>query len=238
MTVYMYSGTPGAGKSLHLAKTVLHALDGYRPVIANFEINRTIVADDALFFYLGNDEMTPDKLEEFSEWYWGRPGAPEFKEDWITLVIDEAQLVLNCRAWNAETRKAYIRFFTLHRKLGYRVLLSSQFAEMIDKQIRDSCIEYDVRHRKMNNAGIFGFLVHLVCGGRPCIKASTYWYKKDRLPLDNEFFCGNRRLYSFYDTRKVFDAEDVVRDAPSHWWVGQLPEQYQAAFQDIVQNDE
>lgn len=225
MTVYLYSGCPGSGKSLHLADVLLRTLDAGRPVIANFGVNRDMLSSGSLFFQLDNCDMSPSKLEGFASWYWSQPGAPVFCEDWITLVIDEAQIILNCRGWDAANRSAWIRFFTLHRKLGYKILISSQFLEMIDKQIRDSCIEFEVKHFKMNNYGFAGaFLDRLVFHGRPWIRYGVYWYKKDKHAIETANLFGCQRLYDFYDTRKVFDSADAGSDLDTVWFLPQLPQ--------------
>ena len=37
--IYLYSGTPGSGKSLHTARVIYYSLKRGFPVIANFPIN-------------------------------------------------------------------------------------------------------------------------------------------------------------------------------------------------------
>ena len=37
--ILLYSGTPGSGKSLHVAERLYHLLRAGRPVICNFNIN-------------------------------------------------------------------------------------------------------------------------------------------------------------------------------------------------------
>ena len=39
MTVYLFTGTPGSGKSVHQAMIVYYAVKLGKPVIANYEIN-------------------------------------------------------------------------------------------------------------------------------------------------------------------------------------------------------
>lgn len=224
MTVYVMTGCPGSGKSLHLAKMLLNAAESCKPVICNFEVNRDYLPDDAIFLHLPNDELTPAKVEEFCAWYWSQDSSPAFAEDHITLCIDEAQIILNSRSWDSKSRAAWIRFFTLHRKLGLRILISSQYVEMIDKQIRDSCIEYSIQHFKMNNFGLIGGIVDKLLRGRPLIRWGMKWYKKDALSIETGTILGNSRLYGFYDTRKVFDSADVASSCEvTDWFVPQLP---------------
>ena len=44
MVLKLYSGTPGSGKSLDVARKIYHALRYGRPVIANFDINTSLIA--------------------------------------------------------------------------------------------------------------------------------------------------------------------------------------------------
>lgn len=43
MVLKLYSGTPGSGKSLDVARKIYHALRYGRPVIANFDINTSLI---------------------------------------------------------------------------------------------------------------------------------------------------------------------------------------------------
>ena len=53
--IYLYSGTPGSGKSLHTARDIRDALGPKRlPVIANFEINEKTKGYKR-FTYMPND---------------------------------------------------------------------------------------------------------------------------------------------------------------------------------------
>ena len=37
--IFLYSGTPGSGKSLHVAERLYHLLRAGRPTVCNFPIN-------------------------------------------------------------------------------------------------------------------------------------------------------------------------------------------------------
>ena len=65
--ITLYSGTPGSGKSLHVAQKIYNWLrSGKYYVIANFEINRDLVNHPEMFFYIPNHELSPDLLMGFS----------------------------------------------------------------------------------------------------------------------------------------------------------------------------
>lgn len=148
-----------------------------------------------------NDSLTVDFLKEYSRKYFS---DNPYKEGCIKLYIDECQLIFNAREWNARNRKDWITFFTQHRKLGYDVYLIAQFDTMIDKQLR-ALVEYEIKHRKVNNFGWFGRFISLFFIGRPVVCAVTYWYPMKQR-LSSEWIIGGKRLYSIYDTSKIFEA--------------------------------
>ena len=156
--IHLYSGTPGSGKSLHTARDIRDALRIRKmPVIANFDVNHSLRNYDRLFTYLPNDRLDPSFLEDFARnWFAGR----KVREDSILLVIDEAQLVFNSRAWQHGQRMDWIQFFSQHRHFGYKVVLIAQFDRMIDRQIR-SLIEIETNHRKLGNFGMKGLILSL-----------------------------------------------------------------------------
>ena len=201
MTVFLYSGTPGSGKSLHMAKSIYWGVRTGRSVIANFDINRDMFKSTSSFHMVENHDLTPSYLERFAVDYFK---TQKFKEGAISLYIDEAQVIFSNREWNAQGRKDWIRFFTQHRKLGYNVYIVAQNHEMIDKQIR-SLVEYEVMHRKLNNVGWVGNLANVLFLGHPVVCGVTRWYGL-KMRLSSEWFIGTKKYYRLYDTLKVFDA--------------------------------
>ena len=67
------------------------------------------------------------------------------------LILDEAQLIFNSRAW--DKNMGWIEFFTQHRKLGWHVILIAHDINMIDSQIRPLC-EYESRFRNLQRVKI------------------------------------------------------------------------------------
>lgn len=88
--IYCYTGTPGTGKSAHLARVLRFQLDrrNPRPVIANFPINEDIVRHPECFTYVPNHELNPALLTGLADEYWQ---THDFKEEYLTLAIDECQ---------------------------------------------------------------------------------------------------------------------------------------------------
>lgn len=202
--IYLYSGTPGSGKSLHVAQVIYYSLARKSPVIGNFEIDRVSVKNPDCYSYVSNSELreSPRRLIDFALNYW-KDGKP-VKEGKLLVVIDEAQQLFNSRAWQADGRDEWLKFFCEHRKLGFDVILIAQFDRMLDRQIR-SLIEYEQIHRKLSNFGWFGFLFSLIFGGGKLFVSVKVWYPmKERVGSD--IFRAKKKYYRIYNTFATFDA--------------------------------
>ena len=199
--IYLYSGTPGSGKSYHAVKDIKDKLG--RPkknrVIANFPLS--LDAGDR-YQYWDNSEVCISRLVEYASKYHvlGVEGQ-------TLLVLDEAQCIFNSRDWNGkgivytslkskpDSRMDWIKFFSQHRKLGFNVILIAQSDKMIDKQIR-VLVEYDVKHIKMNN-GFFFFLP-------TSFLAVEKWYGQN-MKLGTQVIWYRKRVAALYDSYAMFD---------------------------------
>ena len=164
--IYLYTGTPGSGKSYHVAKDIYFYLHYGSNVIANFGIDYERIPSrrkkpKGYFFYRDNVEITPEWLMDFGLLCHSRDGKGRIREGQTWLILDECQLMFNCRSWNDRQRQRWNTFFTQHRKFGYQVILITQFDRLIDRQIR-SLVEFEVKHRKINNFGTGGFFCESV----------------------------------------------------------------------------
>ena len=69
--IYFYSGTPGSGKSLHVARDIYNKLFIKKEnVISNFDINREIYnkkKKKGKFLYITNNELTPQFFYEYAK---------------------------------------------------------------------------------------------------------------------------------------------------------------------------
>lgn len=201
--MYLYSGTPGSGKSLHVARDIRDHLRLKRlPVVANFDISPETKGYSERFTWMPNDRLSPDWLVEFAERYWeGR----KVREDSILLVIDEAQLVFNSRTWQdkagSRRRMDWIEFFSQHRHFGYKVVLVAQFDRMLDRQIR-SLVEIEVSHRKMGNFGLKGLLLSLPFRGRLFLAVSYYYGLRERVGVS--WLLPRRAYFRLYDSYSRF----------------------------------
>ena len=118
-------------------------------------------------------------------------------------VIDECQIIFNCRDFGRKDRNAWVTFFSQHRKLGFNVILITQSDRMLDKQIR-SLVEEEVKHRKLNNYGFGGMFLTLFSFGRTWFIAINYWYGGNKLKLGYSVFPYRKRYSSLYDSYRLF----------------------------------
>ena len=120
--ITLYSGTPGAGKSLHLASRLYHWMQ-YRPtpIIGNFSCDfSSISKPKGSFLYIDNAFLTPERLITFSRNYSEYVGR-RVKEGEILLVIDECQIMFNAREWGKRTVLHGVVFLPSIENLGMRL---------------------------------------------------------------------------------------------------------------------
>ncbi len=204
--IYLYSGTPGSGKSLHMAQDIFFKLRRKHSVIANFMIDEEVVKqrlfgkkDIGQFTFMDNEELSVSKLVEYA-----RKNHVMGKESQTLLCIDECHVLFNPREFQRKDRLNWIQFFTQHRKLGFNIILVTQNDRLLDRQIR-GLIEYEIKHRKVNNFKI-GKLLPI-----KTFIAIENWYGV-REKIGSSFFVYQKRLGKLYDSYKMFD--DSLMDKP------------------------
>lgn len=221
--IYFYSGTPGSGKSLRVARDIVNKLTiNKQNVIGNMRINYDYIRTSRLrekinkvskrlfkreifksvykkcgsYFYVKNDKMTVDFLYKYAKKHhvYGKEGQ-------TLLVIDEAQMLFSPtviklkRLEDVHYRTDWLEFMTQHRRLGYNIILVSQFDRLIDPQIR--CLfEYNHIHRKINNFKI-GFVLSLL--KLSLFVSVQYWYGV-RQKTGQEFFTYSKKYAKIYDS--------------------------------------
>lgn len=198
--IYLYSGTPGSGKSLHQASDIYWWLHNGKNCVTNFQIDTTKIKTRKLgeCLVVDNQHLTPELLIVYSKLYFK---THKYKEGALRVYIDECQLIFNAREWNIKGRAEWLSFFTQHRKYGYDVYLIAQFDRMIDRQIR-SLIEYEVIHRKVSNFGKFGWIASKLSGGNLFVAVKVWYPMKEG--VGHEFFTAHKRYYQLYDTYNTF----------------------------------
>lgn len=214
-----FTGTGGSGKSLDAAREIYVCIRRLkRNVIANFEVNHDILCKDCSdhgeFFFMKDDDLTVDalylyawqhhfKMDDKGNYLLDKDGNYVLKGESQTLiVIDECQRKFNPRDQAKKDRLQWVEFFCEHRHWGFNVLLVTPMIKLIDQQI-SGCIEYDVRHRKLNNYAIFKLLPFAMFAG------VTYWHGV-REKIDSYFFNYKKRYNGLYNTFKMFRIPDAI----------------------------
>lgn len=193
--IFLYSGTPGSGKSYHALCDIVDKLRRRtrNGVIANFPVvTENIRRLRGRFDYWDNSEVSVDRLVQYAV-----ENHVVGMEGQTLLVLDECGGLFNSRDWQSgQERMRWVHFFSQHRKLGYNIILIAQFDRMLDRQIR-CCVEYEYSHLKINNA--FGLLplTAFLCVQR--------WYGQ-RLRLGSQIIPYRRSRAKLYDSYAMFAA--------------------------------
>ena len=206
--IMLYSGTPGSGKSLHAAMTIVEWAKKGRGVICNFPCSLAhLKRVKTQPVYLDNTELTVKALVNYAKvnHYIG-------KESQSLVVIDEAQVKFNAREYGKKDRKEWCEFFQHHRKYGFDFLLISQFDRMLDKQIR-CLIETEYKHRKLNNYGFGGTVLQLATFNKSWFICIEYWYGGNKLKLGSEVFRYKKKFGKIYDTFALFTDDPQEKSA-------------------------
>lgn len=209
MSIHIYTGTPGSGKSLHAASDIRFELTrrNPRPVIANFPLSDSAPVPDqnrSYYTYLPNEDMSATRIQSLCNRYWDSSGRP-FREDYITLFVDECQLLFNSRLWSQKSRMSYLEFLSQSRKYGVKVVLIAQATKMVDNQFR-MLIEIEHNHRRISSMGPAGALLAAPLGGRLFLIVRYLYQCNERLGM--QLFRGVRRDLLMYDSYARFDRQD------------------------------
>lgn len=203
MSISLYVGTPGSGKSLHAAEDAVNALFAGKTVVCNYGMNfsRYRKVRSSRFFEIPDDELTPSRLIDIA-----RSGFKPGREGQGLCIIDEASILFNCREFSRADRAAWVRFFAQHRKFGWDVILITQFDRAIDRQIR-ALVEFLVMHRRFDNMGAYGALFRLL--RIPVFVTITYWYQL-RHKCKTKFSFLDKKVASVYNSWNAEAAADNI----------------------------
>ena len=193
MSLYVYSGVPGSGKTYHAVRDMRFCR---YPVITN--VNVSGIPGVAV---LPLEKITPKLLMAYATYYWQ---DHDLVENSLLLVIDEAQLLFNSRSWNDANRMDWLAFLSQHRKYGYRCIFIAQDIKMIDKQFRSLC-EFDVRHTAASSISLFTRALSLFGMRFTCAK--YYNFDSDVLVF-RDLYKISKRTFRYYNTSQDILAPD------------------------------
>lgn len=213
MTIYVVTGKLGAGKSLLAVSKIREYLVAGRRVATNLDLNL-----DAM--------LSPKRRAVSVVRVPDRPGVADLdalglgcdeldEKRYGLLVLDELAVWMNSRSWNDKNRQLLIEWLVHSRKRRWDVIFLIQHPNALDKQVRESLMEYLVKCRRFDRIklpiiswlgelvtfGLWdGFLPRLHLGVVTYPEASS---AQSPLVVDRWFFRGHD-LYKAYDTEQVF----------------------------------
>jgi len=193
--IKFFSGTPGSGKSFHVAQEMLFYLRHKKNVISTVNIDLNKVSRNGRkkigdFVYIPILEIEPSILYKYAI-----KNHKKGKEGQTLLIIDECQIIFNPREYHNKHRAEWILFFTRHRHLGYQIILISQFDRLVDRQIR-ALFEYEIIHRKVNN--LLFFLPFTM------FALIEYWYGA-KVKVSKRMMFFSKSTASIYDSYVMYD---------------------------------
>lgn len=220
--MYMYSGTPGAGKSLNVARTVFLWLRHRKRVISScnidvrlcflnffskliFELTRGKVlifdSDDERiknFTYMNIYDFTPKYFIEYA-----LKNHVKGVEKQTLIVFDECVSIFSPEKCVGNFWLEWQEFFQYHRHLGYEIILVPQSTELLARKVKHFA-EFEVRHRAMKNANFFMAIVSLLLGG--IFTTKTYWQgSANKKHIDKQWFRYSYILGKSYNSYCMFD---------------------------------
>jgi hypothetical protein len=195
--IRFFSGTPGSGKSYHMAKEISFKLRLGRNIICSEEINLNKVSDFGRkkigkFVHLPIEEMNPEYF-----YMYAYENHIKGKEKQTIIIMDECHRIFNPREWGRKDRKDWLIFFSEHRHIGYDIILVSQNDRQVDRQIR-SQFEHEIKHRKVNNMHSLAFLL-------PTMFVCVEKYYGNNMIISKNFMMFRKRIGNIYDSHAKFD---------------------------------
>lgn len=207
MPVYSVEGKLGTGKTKFCVWMAQNALLAGRRVASNVDMKTHLMHPYKRTTFI----RIPDKPSEFDFDAMGHGNPTSYDEDKNgILILDELGTWLNSRSFQDKGRAGVIDWLIHARKHGWDVYLIVQDQSMIDKQVRESLIEYQCRCMQLGKIRIplIGKLLSLLSekwGYLP--KAHTVTartgYGTNAIIADRWIFKGHD-LHAAYDTRQIF----------------------------------
>jgi Zonular occludens toxin (Zot) len=226
MPVYSVEGKLGTGKTKFCVWRAQQALLAGRRVASNVDLQLDKLTPRLKTSYV----RLPDKPRAHDLEAAGHGNSDSYDEEKNgVMILDELGTWLNARSFQDKDRAPLLDWLIHARKYGWDVYLIVQDANMIDKQVRESLIEYQVKCFRGDKIKIpffgsifgafnsrWGYLpkFHLavarVGSGINAVVAERWMYKG----ID---------LHAAYDTRQVFRS-DYEHASYSVLYPGEVPQ--------------
>lgn len=210
MPDYAVTGKKGTGKSKNAVRIAREVyLKHGRRVASNLDLDLVaMLGPHSRVSYV----RVPDKPTAADLLSAGHGNPDSYDEEKNgALILDECATWLNARTFGDKDRNAMIDFMAHARKHGWDTYYIMQDVAQVDKQVRESFIEYTVRHRRYDRVKwpVFGGLLALLLGSKAAYMprfhtaVTRIGCNPMDLKTDSLIFRGDD-LHKCYDTRQVF----------------------------------
>lgn len=210
MPVFSVEGKLGTGKTKFCVWRAQQAIIEGRKVASNVDLAPHLLTPRRIARIVRlPDKPTAHDLEAMGH---GNPDSYEEDRNGV-LILDELGTWLNSRSFQDKERAGLLDWLIHARKYGWDVYLIVQDAGMIDKQVREALIEYQVRCMRMDKVRI-PFIGHItgIFNSRwaylPKFHLATarVGFGTGAVVADRWTFVG-KSLHAAYDTRQVFRSD-------------------------------
>ena len=207
MPVYSVEGKLGTGKTKFCVWMAQNALLAGRKVASNVDLACNVLTPYKRSSYV----RIPDKPNASDLLAIGHGNPDSYNEDRNgILILDELGTWLNSRSFQDKERAPVIDWLIHARKYGWDVYLIVQDQNMIDKQVRESLIEFQCRCMSLGRIripvvgkilGMFKSTWGYLPKGHT-VTART-GYGVNAIVAERWMFRGDN-LHAAYDTRQIF----------------------------------
>jgi hypothetical protein len=210
VAVFSVEGKLGTGKTLFTIWRAQDAIRSGRVVASNVDIDPVkLNPRNPGHIIRIPDKPTSDDLDAMGH---GNPDSYDEDKNGV-LILDELGTWLNSRSFQDKSRARLLDWLIHARKHGWDVYLIVQDAGMIDKQVREALIEYQVKCMRMDKVRI-PFIGHFT----GLIRARWAYLPKFHLAtarvgtgpgavVAERWQYLGKHLYPAYDTRQVFRSD-------------------------------
>lgn len=208
MSDYLVFGKKGNGKSLVCVGRIFDALMARQPVATNLDLYvehllPPTMRDMRVF-------RVPDRPSVEDMHLVGRGSDQVDESTYGSIVLDECATMLNARTFNDKGRAPFLDFFVHSRKLGWHSYFICQNPVQVDKQVRESLVEFLVSCKRLDRVRIpvLGGLSKALLGFE--IRPPKVHMAMVKYGVGNEAMLSDRwvyrgtHLYKAYNTRQVF----------------------------------
>lgn len=206
MADYAITGKKGAGKSLFAIGVIADAIRSGKRVATNLDVRleHLLPATSKASIIRLPDRPTAADMQALGR---GQPGVVE--EDNGIIVLDETSTFFNSRNFTDKNRQPLLDWLVHSRKYGWDVYYICQGLAQIDKQIRETQIEYHIRVTRTDKWPVPFITPMLKMIGinlrlpKMHIGTIKHGVERDSMVVDRKIYMA-KDLFPAYDTQQVF----------------------------------